>query len=254
MPIRVSIVSYTNTLPFVYGLDQLESSAETSDFLITKDYPSRCAASLLSGEADIALAPVAILADNPNLHICSEYCIGANGPVDSVLLLSNVPLEQISHITLDYQSRTSNLLVQVLARYFWHIAPHYSASNEGYENSATGSEAVVVIGDRALENGSKYRYKYDLAEEWFRMTQMPFVFAAWVSTKEISTEKLSMFNDALGFGIDHLDDAIASVPPKIHFDIDDYLRNKISYPLTDQKRDALALFIKYVNELLQLAE
>lgn len=249
MPIRVSIVSYTNTLPFVYGLDRLESSTEAPDFVITKDYPSRCAASLISGEADIALAPVAVLAANPHLHICSEYCIGANGLVDSVLLLSNVPLTQISRIILDYQSRTSNMLVQVLARDFWHITPIYSASSEGYEGNATDSDAVVVIGDRAFENKLKYRYHYDLAEEWRKMTQLPFVFAAWVSTKELETRQITIFNNALRFGIDHMEEAIASTPPKKDFDIDDYLRNKISYPLDDAKKQALSLFLTLARSL-----
>lgn len=249
MPIRVSIVSYTNTLPFVYGLDRLVGLSETQDFVITKDYPSRCAASLLSGEADIALAPVALLAANPHLHICSEYCIGAVGPVDSVLLLSNVPLQQISHIILDYQSRTSNMLVQVLARNFWHIAPTFTPSTEGYESTASATEAVVVIGDRAFENAGKYRYRYDMAEEWHKMTQLPFVFAAWVSSKAIDPQQLSTFNNALKFGIGHLTEAIASVAPNQYFDIDDYLRNKISYPLDDSKKHALSLFLSLARSL-----
>lgn len=249
MSVRISIVSYTNTLPFVYGLDKLVSTTGTLEFIITKDYPSRCAASLLSGEADIALAPVALLAANPHLHICSEYCIGAYGKVDSVLLFSNVPLHDISHIILDYQSRTSNLLVQVLARHLWHITPSLSASNEDKEESIKDSEAIVVIGDRALKNKGKFRYQYDLAEEWLKMTQMPFVFAAWVSSKKIDADTLKVFNNALRFGIEHLERAIASVIPPHFFDIDDYLRNKISYPLTAEKLKALNLFIKYVNAL-----
>jgi len=217
-------------------------------FEITKEYPSRCAVSLISGEADLASAPVALLADHPNLRICSDYCIGAEASVDSVLLLSNTPIEHISTIFLDYQSRTSNLLVQVLAKHFWKISPIFSESSEGYESRAGDQEAVVVIGDRAFEFRPRYTYCYDLATEWHTMTELPFVFAVWASSKDLDPVKLQKFNQALKYGIDHISDAIDAAQAK-PFDINDYLRNKISYPLDDAKRQALALFLDYACSL-----
>lgn len=249
MQLRVSIVSYSNTLPFVYGLEHYMDTAVRGAFKIDKHYPSQCAASLLSGEADLALAPVAILADNPHLNICSDFCIGAVGAVDSVLLLSNCPIDQITTIVLDYQSRTSNLLTRVLARHHWHIEPLFVVGEEGYENNSANQQAVVVIGDRAFEHRTDYAYRYDLAEEWQKMTGMPFVFAVWTSAHSIATDTLTMFNQMMQFGIDHTSDAIVQAEKKPLFDLNDYLLRKISYQLDDAKRTALKKFLEYAKAL-----
>lgn len=249
MQLRVSIVSYSNTLPFVYGLEHYMDTAVIDAFKIHKHYPSQCAASLLSGEADLALAPVAILADNPHLNICSDFCIGAIGAVDSVLLLSNCPIDQITTIMLDYQSRTSNLLTRVLARHHWHINPLFVVGEEGYEHNTTNHHAVVVIGDRAFEHRAEYAYQYDLAEEWQKMTGMPFVFAVWTSVHNISADTLTQFNQMMQFGIDHTSDAILQAGENQLFDLNDYLLRKISYQLDDAKRTALNKFLEYAKAL-----
>ena len=86
--IRISAVKYANTYPFIYGLT--ESGFEKKVILET-DHPSDCAAKLISGRVDIGLIPVAALPMLKEYHIISDYCIGANGNVRTVMLLSNCP-------------------------------------------------------------------------------------------------------------------------------------------------------------------
>jgi chorismate dehydratase len=116
--VRISVVSYLNSKPFIHGLRQ---SGLNSEIVITEDIPSVCANKMITGQADIGLIPVAALADLKGYTIISDYCIGSDGPVGSVLLLSQVPLNEIGTILLDYQSRTSVLLTRILAQNFWKI-------------------------------------------------------------------------------------------------------------------------------------
>ncbi|NQX96939.1 MAG: hypothetical protein HRT73_03545 [Flavobacteriales bacterium] len=96
--IKVSAVSYLNTLPFIYGINNSEVM-EGID--LSLDIPSDCAKKLLSGEVDLGLVPIAILPQLKEYHIISDYCIGAEGKVDSVALYSDVPLNEIEYIYLD---------------------------------------------------------------------------------------------------------------------------------------------------------
>ena len=56
------------------------------------DIPTDCATKLAEGTIDIGLVPVSIIPELKNARIISDHCIAADGVVNSVLLLSNVPL------------------------------------------------------------------------------------------------------------------------------------------------------------------
>ena len=116
-----------------------------------------------------------------NYEIISDYCIGAVGKVKTVVLFSQVPLNQITKIYLDTHSRTSVNLVKVLAREYWKINPEWEQWDETQTNSLPVS--AVMIGDKTFAMVQQYRYTYDLAEEWQDFTNLPFVFACWVANK-----------------------------------------------------------------------
>ena len=91
------------------------------DLLI--DYPANIARLLLTDEIDVGLVPVAIIPSLKEHHIIADYGIGCDGAVASVCLFSDVPLNEIKSILLDYQSRTSVALLKVLLKEHWKISP-----------------------------------------------------------------------------------------------------------------------------------
>jgi chorismate dehydratase len=245
--IRISAVSYLNTIPFIYGI---ENSKVSDEIDLSLDMPSDCARKLLSGQVDLGLVPVAILPQIEQYHIISDYCIGAEGIVDSVALYSDVPLNEIEEVYLDYQSKTSITLVQVLAEKHWKISPTWKKATAGFENEIEGTTAGVIIGDRTFNLSKEYKYKYDLSEEWFKFTGLPFVFACWVSNKELPEVFISNFNKALKIGVDNIEESIFghdeySISKK---QLATYLTEHISYPLDDEKRKAIDKFLGFVAE------
>ncbi len=246
--IKVSVVSYLNSKPFIHGLEQ--------DFMkdlieISQDIPSVCAQKLLEDQVDVGLVPVAVIPGLKEHHIISDYCIGAVGKVNSVMLYSNVPLNEIKTILLDYQSRSSVALTRVLAAFFWNIQPEWKETASDYEHLISGNTAAVVIGDRTFGMENKYVYSYDLAEEWQKNTSLPFVFACWVSNKKLPSGFLPMFNKALKFGIDAREGLAAEIQSnnKYQTDVFYYLNNSISYDFDHPKKRALELFLDYTRKL-----
>lgn len=244
---KISVVSYLNSRPFIYGLEKNPSP----DWNVSLDIPSECARKLISGEADIGLVPVAALRSLPDYHIISPYCIGANGKVDSVKLYANVPVTDLTKVILDYQSRTSVALAQVLARELWKIHPEWIGGGPGFETQVDGTTGVVVIGDRTFSMNGSYTYEYDLSEAWQQLTGLPFVFAVWACSgaqDAVRSEQLEQFEkqftEALRYGLSHLDEVIAV--QQAHYpdvDVRTYLTRRISYDLTAEKRKAIALFL-----------
>jgi len=247
---RISVVSYLNTMPFLFGLS---NHSIINKIELSLDHPARCAEKLLNNEADIGLVPVAVLPEMNNPEIISDYCLGARGPVRSVILYSNVPLHKIDSIKLDYQSRTSVNLARILAARHWKIKPNWVPATHGFENnSLTGNEACLIIGDRSFGKKEKYHYVWDLSEEWWNYTGLPFVFATWTANKKIDKGFLKAFNEALRYGISHIREVADKAPDSIILNREElfyYLSNDISYTLDDKKKEGLNRFL---NELKNL--
>jgi len=239
--LRISAVSYLNTLPFVYGI---KHSGLLREAQLSLDVPSVCADKLIRGEADAGLVPVAAIPHINNARIISDFCIGADGAVQTVLLVSRRPLTQIQKIHLDLDSRTSVALAKVLAREYWNIRPDWHELNTDIESDSI--EAAVLIGDKTFNLPACYNYICDLGAEWKAFTGLPFVFACWVVNREISYEQEKELNDAFAFGLSHKEQAIdAQIDlPITKTRLLDYLNNSISFNLDDAKRYALKLFLE----------
>lgn len=248
--IKISAISYLNTLPFIFGIESSESLCNKIELF--KDIPSVCAEKLISNEVDLGLIPVAAINKIPKAKIISDYCIGAVGKVNTVLLLSDVPLKDIKQIYLDYQSRTSVNLLKILAKDYWNIAPKFIDAKIGYEDFIKDETAGLIIGDRTFIYSKKIRYIYDLSYEWFKFTDLPFVFAAWVSNRELTEVFVNEFNEALRLGLERKDVAIKEFRNNnlnSDIDIETYLSFDISYSLDQEKRKGMDLFLKMLKSI-----
>lgn len=215
-------------------------------------YPAEVAQLLLEGTVDAGLIPVAVIPELKESHIITDFCIGSDGPVASVCIFSDVPLERVERIYLDYQSRTSVLLARILLREYWKCdAPLLATKSDGFRKEIEGTTAGLVIGDRALEQRLHSPYIYDLGEAWKAHTGLPFVFAAWVSNKPLSPAFLTAFSAANAMGLEHLPLVIKENPYKL-FDLHQYYTNHISYQLDSAKGKGLQLFLEKIGTLSPL--
>ena len=241
---KVCSVSYLNSVPFVYGL---ENSGLKVD--LSLEIPSVCGQKLLNNEVDLALLPVAVIPNLDYADIVSPYCISCDGAVQTVCLFSDVPLEQIDTILLDYHSSTSNALVQLLCKQFWKIQPKFKKSIRDFESNIQGNTAGVIIGDRAYNYRDDFTFVYDLSLEWKKFSGMPFVFACWVSNKPLVSSFKQDFASALKFGINNLDLALSKKSDVFDTQIDkmNYLKEVINYDLTDEKRKSMKIFLDLIS-------
>jgi chorismate dehydratase len=248
--IRVSAISFYNTLPLVYGL---RNSKVIDEIDLTLDTPAECANRLMSGSTDIGLVPVAVIPEIQNATIFSNYCISADGPARTVVLASEVPLEEIAEITLDHHSRTSIILAKIIFNEFWHLNVSYKPGFPGFENTEIkGNKAAVVIGDKVFAMEKRYKVVFDLAEVWRKFTGLPFVFACWVANRPLKEMFVKSFEEAMQFGIGHIKEASRTANLngiRDYESIEHYLQNNIKYQLNDKKREAMKLFYQLAEKV-----
>jgi len=244
-PIRITAVSYYNTLPFIYGITH---SGLLSGFELSLDVPSECARKIIANEVDIGLIPTGALPGISDYNLVSNLCIGADKDVKSVLLLSNTELQTIKTIYLDTDSLTSVNLVRILAQQYWKIIPQWKSLTE-LKDKLAPEEGMVLIGDKTFGLKLKYPFCYDLAGEWIKFTGLPFVFAAWITRKPLPIEFGKSFQAALAWGVDHREDSFL-VAGNLHItkpDLISYLKNDISYPMDEAKLKGMKMFLKFLS-------
>ena len=243
---RIGAVSYLNTRPLLLGMEQ---SPFRDSIDLVKSYPAQIAQDLLDDTIDIGLIPVAIMPLISNPQIVSKYVIGTEGEVASVALFSQVPMDQIEKVYLDYQSRTSVALAKILFKQYWKKEVEFLIATEGYINEISGTTAGIIIGDRALASLNRFEHIYDLGLAWKAHTGLPFVFAAWVANKPIPAEFMEAFDAANGYGLKHLNEVISLIPANEQvYDLHKYYTENISYELTPEKREGLEKFLEIIKK------
>lgn len=211
------------------------------------DYPANLAAALKAEDIDMALMPVAAMPSIPNARIVGDYGIAADGDVASVCIFSQVPMEEIETVYLDYQSRTSVRLARLLLEKHWNKDVQFKEASVHYIDYINGKNAGVIIGDRALQQRPNFEYIYDLAGAWKDYTGLPFVFAAWISNKDMPEDFMAYFNAANKEGLSAID-KVVKAHPYPYYDLKKYYTENIHYVLDEEKRKGLELFLKLIRE------
>ncbi len=184
--VRLGRIGYLNVLPIYYPLEQGDIE---HNFSLVYGTPAELNEMIRKGMLDISVVSSIEYARHHDRYIIlPDLSISARGRVKSVLLLSQIPIEDISVIHITPHSHASAVLMEILMNEVFRKDCKFVQSARPLWQSKTLSrpEAYMAIGDEALywsKNG-EYPYHYDLASLWWKWTKKPFVFALWVCRKE----------------------------------------------------------------------
>jgi chorismate dehydratase len=239
---RIGAVSYLNSKPLLVDLPSLLPAAE-----LRLDYPSRLADDLAAGRLDAALIPSIEFFRGTGYELVSDACVAARGPVFSVKLYSRVEPGAIRSLALDAGSRTSAALARILLAERYGVRPRLEPLEFGQSLEATAADAILVIGDRAMFPPSEpFVSTWDLGQEWFEWTGLPFVFAVWVARKGIDTSALAAaFSEARNRGertleaIAHREARLLGLPLATTIE---YLTRNLHFRLGSAERSGLRWF------------
>jgi len=176
--IRLGRIGYVNMAPVFYRLE-----AEVEEIV---GVPTELNRRLLAGELD--LAPISSIEYARNAHrlrVLRRLCVGSEGAVDSIQLVSRIPLEQVRRVAVTPESATSVVLTKVLLP----EAEHVRLGEE--------ADATLLIGDAALKSAFEDPTPhYDLGRLWLERTGLPMVFAVWAAPEPVA-EGLVELEEAL---------------------------------------------------------
>jgi chorismate dehydratase len=240
--IRIGAVAYLNAQPLIFSLRRLAPRAK-----IVVDLPSRLADALADGRLDVAMIPSIEYARHPGCTIVSDACIACDGAARSVKLYSRVHVEQIRTLSLDEGSRTSAALARILLKEQYGLEPAIHPLPIGAAVDDISTDAAVVIGDRGmLPTKADFDTVWDLGEQWFRWTGLPFVFAIWIARPGVDLHGLeTVLAAARDDGLTRLEEIARREAPLLGLpeaDCLSYLRDHLEFHLGQRQRQGLERF------------
>jgi chorismate dehydratase len=168
MSIRLGRISYVNMAPVFFRLQ--------ADVEEIGGVPTDLNRRLLDGELDVApISSIAYARNAGRLRLLPRLCVSSEGAVDSIQLVSRVPLEQVRTIAVTPESATSAVLTKVLLPGAEHVP---------FDEEA---DARLLIGDAALKSAFEDPTPHhDLGRLWLERTGLPMVFAVWAATEPVA--------------------------------------------------------------------
>ncbi len=276
---RVGTVQFLNAAPLVWRLEEFARKQDARVELF-RDLPSRLVPGLLAGEYDVALIPVAEAVRNPRLVHVSDACISSHGRVESIKLLSRVPIHEVRRVALDGASRSSAAMVQVCLADYFKVRPEFvtlPAEDEMLRRdagrmtaadaaadvddafldtladtlAARDLDAVLVIGDSAMVvplRDGRMPVIQDMGQCWTQWTGLPFTYASWFARPGVDTRRLSHLLSAVRQNAElemlEIVDTEASQRNLSRDFCLDYLTRKIRYRLGGAERRSMEVFIR----------
>ncbi|MFV0443197.1 MAG: menaquinone biosynthetic enzyme MqnA/MqnD family protein [Planctomycetaceae bacterium] len=247
--LRIGAVSYLNSKPLIEGL---AASVPQADVVL--DFPSRLADDLASGWLDVALIPSVESLSDPDYEIVSDACVAARGPVMSVKLYFRVSPGNVRSLALDAGSRTSAALSRVLLAERFGVEPQLLPLPLGAKTTDVQADAVLLIGDRAMHPPrEQFRDAWDLGEEWYRWTGLPFVFAMWVTREGVDLGHVdSALSAARDTGVARMREIAMREAPNLNLTeaaIHHYLKYNLHFQLGSAERSGFKLFQRLASGL-----
>ena len=183
MPLRVGRIPFLVCAPFFFNSVGRENVFFDTEFF--DGPPSVHCAGLKDGSIHLSPASSITFAQKPGAFVLSpSLCTSCSFEVRSVKLFSRYPIEELSNkrIRMTSQSKTSVTLLRILLENRYGLSPEYVPGLAAEESD----DACLLIGNLALEENERHRfaYSYDLGTLWQEWQGLPFVFGAWIVSKE----------------------------------------------------------------------
>ena len=279
--LRISVVQYLNTAPLVRGFTH---GSQQGKYELSFTVPSECAEALRTGAADVAIIPAIEYQRIPNLVVLPDLSIASKERVRSLLIISKSPIREARSLALDQSSRSTQALTKILCDARWLISPRFVEAAPDLPAMLDDCDAALLIGDPALRlaiaaeqqvmpgkdgewicTGAQVGlpkfaklHLYDVAHEWWQLTERPAVLAVWAARVEIATPELAAdFSASLAFGLAHLPEICAEASRDLQLpekELSLYLRTNIDYSLDAENLKGLSEYFAHAARLNLIPE
>jgi chorismate dehydratase len=255
---KLGYIDYLNCYPFYYHMFEHKPVARVE---VISRYPSDLNRMMAKGELDMsAISAATYSLIQGRALLLPDYCLSSIGYVGSVILRSNLPIEELDkkRVGLTSASHTSVLLLKMLLKSYYNVDPGYLLTKPN--PSMDGLDAVLMIGNEAMvKSSAPVSFSYDLGELWLRKTGFPVVFAVFAVREEVIdrycneiTDVIRSFRDSvecLEKEVDEVVKAAQNKYPDIAYDVKGYYETCLQFKFSARLKQALKFYYDKAFEM-----
>lgn len=221
MALKVGRIPFLSCEPFYFEM-------ERRGIELYEVTPRAVAGAIANGEIDAGPMPlVDCFALEARFRLLSGFCVATIRRAISVVLHSKHPIEALSgaRIGIPAEAATSYRLLQVVLTCKYQLAPvTYVTLDDAYD-------AYLLMGNEGLRHRygvPGHPHRYDLGEEWYQWTALPFVFARWIIRQTVDPKDAAVLEDSLYVGLQDFADGLFR-PSDSRDDVPMHPRDRLEY-------------------------
>ena len=195
MPLKVGKIIDLHSEPFY--IDMERRGMELCSLL-----PNELGGAAETGELDAGPLPLdECFRLEDTFQPVAGFCIASTDHSGSDFLYSKIPIEELGGepVAIHGEVTTTFKLLQVLLQQKYEIeTPEFVGVNEEHQ-------AFELAGNRGLRQrrGARgFTYKYDLGNEWYNWTRLPFVYSRWMVRNDVDPKLVALLEDILYVGLE----------------------------------------------------
>jgi chorismate dehydratase len=251
MKIRISLVYYLNSAPlgwaFLHGPFR-------KNFEVFPSSPALCADQLLKKEVEIGLIPSIEYQRIPGLSVIPGISISSLADVRSILLVKPKGKKKINSVALDDSSRTSVALTKILLNIKLGIQPRFVPHSPDLQAMLNQCDAALLIGDPALKVSLEDYETMDLAGEWVKWQQKPFMCAFWACRSDypIPDDMNAIFLEAKEWGLERRSEIAEIYSKSLGLPasyLEKYLDKNINFDMSAEHIQGVEKFYSFAKQL-----
>jgi len=251
---RLGLLRFLNALPLTFKLRNHPEVEEVWGL------PVELTDLLRAGKLDGALTSAYVYAKKYK-GLISDLCIASEGRVQTVMLYSNSPIDEIRVIEEDPVSITSNAIVRIIFAERKQRVSFKQSGSSPYRSGESGKGETfelkektgrILIGDANFNPPFKADFVYDVATLVWEHFRLPCVFALWQGQRGVD----GRLKELIEWAFEEVQkdwSALYQFAEK-NWDIprramEDYFQNVLHYRLTDKDKEFLEFFSKRVHDM-----
>jgi chorismate dehydratase len=222
---------------------------------------------LVDGRIDLGLiSSIAYARNHRRLLISRRLSISSLGAVDSIQLVTRVPVAAIRSVALTTQSATSVALLKTLFKLRVRQEVEYGELRGSVAQALEDYDAALLIGDQGLE--ALYFPEagtacHDLGAMWTEWTGLPMVYAVWAAREDFARsngdELVAVEQELVRcvvYGRQHVPEVVKAALGRYRFDRESLTRYFaiLHYGFGEEYRTGLRRFYELAYEAGELEE
>lgn len=244
-PKRLGVSPHFYCLPLIEGLEK------EAAFELAIDATTTNAIKLRRHQLDVAfLSPIDYARESSEYLIVPTVAVSSRLGNESVVLHFREGLHSLTTLAVDPSSTSEIILAKILLAEKFDSAPAIVPATGTLDDMLSKADAVLLVGDAALNMATAHANKLDLIEEWNDLLDLPYVYGFWCGRENaLSLPEIEQIQGARDKGILAFDRLSSESARRFSAAgqgpvLKTYLQG-FTYEFTDEVREGLSQFLRY---------